>query len=286
MNQDIQPRQCFLMAAGVRGWQRLAYVEWGDPDNPEVVVCVHGLTRNARDFDVLARCLATRYRVVCPDVVGRGLSDWLADPAEYTYPRYLADAALLIARLGVERVHWIGTSMGGILGMLIAAMPGHPLRSLVVNDVGSLIPRAALAQIALYVGKAPAFPDIAAAADHLTRLHAGFGLCREQWQTLAVHSVRQDPDGLWRLRYDPGIGKAFEGELSDVDLAPVWAAGRLPTLVLRGADSQLLLPETLAAMIAVRPDTQTQTFKGCGHAPGLQDPGQLEAVSQFLAGQP
>jgi len=285
MNQPASPRQCFLPAAGARGWQRLAYVEWGDADNPEVVVCVHGLTRNGRDFDVLARVLAARYRVVCPDVVGRGLSDWLADPAEYTYPRYLNDAALLVARLGVERVHWVGTSMGGILGMLIAAMPGHPLRSLVVNDVGALIPKAALEVIASYVGSPPAFDSVDAAADYLSGLYAGFGLTRAQWQPLAVHSTRQDADGRWRLRYDPGIAGAFQGDLADVDLAPVWAAGRLPTLVLRGAESQLLLPQTLARMVEVRPDTLTRTFPGCAHAPGLQDPAQIDAIRDFLLAQ-
>lgn len=285
LDQPAVPRQRTLRAAGARGWQRLAYVEWGAPDNPEVVVCVHGLTRNGRDFDWLAQALAPRYRVVCPDVVGRGLSDWLADPAEYSYARYVADAAQLIARLGVERVHWVGTSMGGILGMLLAAMPGHPLRSLVLNDVGALVPRAALEAIATYVGKAPDFDSVAAAVDYLQRIHRGFGLTREEWLALAPHSVRQEADGRWRLRYDPAIGAAFQGPLQDVDLSAVWAAGPLPTLVLRGADSTLLSAETLAQMCRVRPDTLQQTFAGCGHAPALQTPAQIAAVAGFLDAQ-
>lgn len=284
MSTSPQPRQAFLPAMGARGWQRLAYVEWGDPGNPDVVVCVHGLTRNGRDFDVLARALAPRYRVVCPDVVGRGLSDWLPDGAEYSYPRYLADSALLIARLGVERVHWVGTSMGGIIGMLLAAQPGNPLRSLVLNDVGSRIPRDSLEAIARYVGKAPPFASLAEVTDYLQAMHFGFGLDRAQWDTLAAHSAIQGPDGAWRLRYDPAIAVAFQGKLEDVDLSAFWAAVAVPSLVLRGVDSTLLQAETLAEMLGRRPGTQARTFPGCAHAPGLQDDAQVACVHDFLAG--
>lgn len=282
MNTDPQPRQCFLPCCGARAWQRLAYVEWGDSDNPDVVVCVHGLTRTGRDFDVLARRLAERYRVVCPDVIGRGLSDWLTDAAEYGYPRYVSDAAQLIARLGVARVHWVGTSMGGILGMLIAAMPGNPVRSLVLNDVGSLVPKAALDVIAAYVGKPPSFDSLAAAGEYLARLHSGFGLDAAQWQVLAPHSARQDSDGRWRLRYDPAIGAAFQGQLQDVDLSAYWTAIQAPTLVLRGADSQLLLSATLQEMLMQRPGTQSLTLAGVGHAPGLQSDEQVRVITDFL----
>jgi pimeloyl-ACP methyl ester carboxylesterase len=278
-----QPRQHFLPTVGPHAWQQLAYVEWGDPANPDVVVCVHGLSRNGRDFDVLARALAPRYRVVCPDVIGRGLSDWLTDPAQYTYPRYVADAGLLVARLEVERLHWIGTSMGGIIGLLIAAMPGNPLRSLVLNDVGTLIPQASLESIASYVGSPPDFADLEGVVAYLARIHAGFGLSTAQWRELAPFSARRDADGAWRLRYDPAIGAAFSGPLADVDLSPFWAAATTPTMILRGADSRLLSAETVAAMQTFRPDAEVRTISGCGHAPGLQDPGQIALIADFLA---
>jgi pimeloyl-ACP methyl ester carboxylesterase len=285
MSAEAEPRQYYLATPGVPGWQRLAYVEWGDQDNPDVVVCVHGLSRNGRDFDVLARSLARRYRVICPDVIGRGLSDWLPNPADYSYPRYVADAALLIARLGVEKVHWVGTSMGGILGMVIAAMPGSPLRSLVLNDVGTRIPLESLQSIASYVGAPPSFDTLAGALQYLERIHAGFGLSATQWQSTAAHAARQDSDGRWRLRYDPGIGAAFRGPLAEVDLSAYWAATRLPTLILRGAESRLLTEAILAETLAVRPSAWSVSFAGCGHAPGLQDPAQIATIQDFLAGQ-
>ena len=287
MSAPLLPRQHFVAAAGNSGWQRLAYLDWGDPGNPDVVVCVHGLTRNAHDFDVLAAALAPRYRVVCPDVVGRGLSDWLPNPGDYGYLRYLADSAVLLARIGVERVHWVGTSMGGILGELIAAMPHNPLRSLVLNDVGARIPVASLRSIASYVGSPPACVDLDAVAAYLARIHSGFGaLTPEQWRTMAGHSARVDSDGCWRLRYDPAIGAALRGPLAEIDLGAVWAAGKLPTLVLRGAESTLLTEAILAEMLAVRPDTRTVTFPACGHAPALQDATHVAVVRDFLDAQP
>jgi pimeloyl-ACP methyl ester carboxylesterase len=285
MSTVSEPRLQHLLSPGPGGWQRLAYAEWGAPDNPEVVVCVHGLSRNGRDFDALARALAPRYRVICPDVVGRGLSDWLPDPSGYTYPRYLADAALLIARLGVDRVHWVGTSMGGILGMLMAALPGNPLRSLVLNDVGALIPKAALEVIGAYVGKPPICDSFEHAVDYLHQVHAGFGLSREQWLELGRHSVRPCEDGQWRLCYDPRIGDSLQPPFTDVDLSAVWAMCRLPSLILRGADSRLLSAETLTQMVAVHPATQTATWPGYGHAPGLQAAGQIAVIADFLAAQ-
>ncbi len=278
-----EPRLLSVTVPATGRWLQMAYAEWGAADNPDVVVCVHGLTRSGRDFDVLARHLAGRFRVVCPDVMGRGRSDWLPQAADYSYPRYLQDLAILLARLQVAQVHWVGTSMGGILGLMLAAMGAHPLRSLVLNDVGMHIPAAALAQIGSYVGRSPSFGTFADAARHLAKVNAGFGqLDDAQWTELARHTTRQDSDGRWRVCYDPAIGLALQGVQQDIDLSAWWRASTLPTLILRGAGSALLTPATVAAMQAVRPDVRAVTFPDCGHAPALQDPAQVAEVLAFL----
>ena len=169
------PTQRFVRCASPKGLHRIAYLEWGDPKNERVLVCVHGLTRCARDFDALAAALSGRYRVVCPDVAGRGASQWLADPMLYQLPQYLGDMVTLIARLDVERVEWVGTSMGGLIGMALAAQPGTPVQKLVINDAGPVITKVSLERIATYVGMAPVFPDIATAEKYVRAVNATFG---------------------------------------------------------------------------------------------------------------
>lgn len=281
---ELVPKQKYLSATSFSGWKRIAYLEWGDECNPDVVVCVHGLTRNSRDFDTLARALAPRYRVVCMDVVGRGLSDRLDNPDEYNYPRYIVDASLLLARLNVERVHWIGTSMGGLMGMMMAGMPNHPFRSLVMNDIGSFIPGDALRGLADYVGKAAAFDSLEKVERYLSVIHAAFGPVPEgHWMEMAKHSAYQANSGEWFLRYDPAIAKVFLKPIQDSDMSTIWTAGRVPTLVLRGAQSALLTEDTLKIMLRTRSDARAVTFEGCGHAPSLQQPDQIAAIQQFLA---
>ncbi|HEY0523660.1 MAG TPA: alpha/beta hydrolase [Stellaceae bacterium] len=267
------------------GFHRVAYAEWPGPPGAPTLVCVHGLTRNGRDFDPLARALSERYRVICPDVAGRGRSDWLAVPGDYGYPLYLADMAALLARLDVESVDWVGTSMGGLIGMMLAAQPGNPIRRLVLNDVGPFLPKAALERIGSYVGKDPHFPDIAALEEYLRRIHAPFGpLTAEQWRHLAEHGWRHLPDGSGvGLAYDPHIGDAFQGEMKDVDLWPMWDAMRCPTLVIRGAESDLLRAEDAAAMTQRGPRATLAEFPGIGHAPALMAADQIAAVRDFLA---
>ena len=266
------------------GFHVLRYVEWGDPANPRVLVCVHGLTRNGRDFDHVARSLADAYRVVCPDMPGRGRSDWLRDPADYNYPVYLADLTVLMARLGAETVDWLGTSMGGIIGMILASMPGSPLRKLVLNDVGCLIPRAAIERIGQYLGNAPSYDSIEALEAQL-RGFSPFGeLTPEQWRHLAVTSSKQDAQGRWHFRYDPGIAANFEAAPpTDVDLRAYWRAVPGPVRVIRGESSDLLLPETLEEMRA-RPRTETHVVPRCGHSPMLMDDAQAGAIRRFLLG--
>jgi pimeloyl-ACP methyl ester carboxylesterase len=276
-------REDSVLCLDPHGFHRMRYVEWGDAANPRVLICVHGLTRNARDFDYVAGRLADAYRVVCPDVAGRGRSDWLRDKSDYKYPVYCNDMATLMAKLGAETVDWLGTSMGGIIGMLLAATPGSPVRKLVLNDVGALIPKAALERICTYVGREPAFASLAELEGTMRSVSPFGSLTDEQWHHLAVHVARHDDDGKWRFRYDPGIGEAFKGPMHDVDLRAVWKAVRGPALVIRGEHSDLLLAQTLEEMCS-RPHTEKHVVPQTGHAPMLMDDAQVMRIRHFLLG--
>ena len=276
-----EPRRASLRWLSPLGYLGLAWWEWG-PAEGAPVVCVHGLTRNGRDFDVLAAALAARgRRVICPDLPGRGGSDRLANPALYQPPTYIQALAHLLARLDGP-VDWVGTSLGGICGMGVAATPGNAVRRLVLNDIGSFIPKAALARIRDYVGTEGSFADLAAVERHLRLVHASFGaLTDAQWAEMARHSAVPGPDG-WRLHYDPAIAVPIRAaEPADADLAVFWNAVQVPTLVLRGAESDLLLAET-AARMATKPGVRVETIAGCGHAPALMDPAQVRLVVDFL----
>jgi pimeloyl-ACP methyl ester carboxylesterase len=264
----------------------MVYWEWPGPKGGRTVLCVHGLTRNGRDFDALAEALSLHCRVVCPDIVGRGKSDWLADPADYGYAVYLADVAALIARLDVDEVDWIGTSMGGLIGMMMAARPKAPIRRFVINDVGPLIAKEGLARIASYVGRDPSFRDVAEIEATLRVVAAPFGpLSDAQWRHLATHSARTKPDGALGFAYDPRIGDPFRAaEPADVDLWPVWDALRCPTLVIRGAQSDLLRRADAEAMTRRGPHARLIELPGIGHAPALMAPDQIAAISDFLLG--
>ena len=266
---------------------RLGYTTFGRPDAGRTVICVHGLTRNSRDFDALAGALADEAYVVCPDVVGRGRSDWLEDPAAYGVPTYAGHMLQLVRHLGVDEVDWVGTSMGGLIGMGVAALEDHPIRRLVLNDVGPFIPKAALERIGTYLGLDLSFEDIAALEAHLRQIHAPFGpLTDEQWAHLARHSARVREDGKVMLGYDPKIATPFkaEGPVEDLDLWALWDGIRCPTMVLRGADSDLLLADTARSMTERGPKAKLVAFDGVGHAPALMDPAQIEVVKEWLFG--
>jgi pimeloyl-ACP methyl ester carboxylesterase len=225
--------------------------------------------------------------VICPDVTGRGRSEWLKDPANYGYPQYMSDMTALIARLGVPQVDWIGTSMGGLIGMFLAAAPNAPIRSLVVNDVGPVLPRAALLRIAEYVGRDDRFPDLAALEAHLRSIHASFGpLTDPQWRHLAQHGHRFHADGRYGLAYDPGIALNVRAAVRDWDFWASWEGITCPTLVLRGAQSDLLSEGVADAMSKRGPKADLVTFEGIGHAPALMSNDQIETVAQWLARQP
>ncbi len=282
------PRLHFVQCLDSRGLHRMAYWEWGDPANRRVLVCVHGLSRQGRDFDTLARALCDRYRVVCPDVVGRGRSDWLADPMGYSVPSYVADMVTLLARLDAEEVDWVGTSMGGLIGMGLAALAGSPLHALVLNDVGPTIEPAALARIGSYLGAPVRWASIDEAADALWAISQGFGPhTREQWLALTRPQLKPDGDA-FKPHYDPAIALPFRQlspELAKAGEALLWQSfDRIAcrTLLLRGAESDLLSAATAQAMSQRGPKPSIVEFAGVGHAPTLVQPDQVAAVRDFL----
>jgi pimeloyl-ACP methyl ester carboxylesterase len=273
-----------VQCASPSGLHRLSYVEWGARDNPRVLVCVHGLTRCARDFDYLARALCRDYRVICPDIPGRGESDWLRNPMEYSVPVYVADMVTLIARLDVPSVDWLGTSMGGLIGLALASLPDSPVARLVLNDAGPHITAVSLDRIGEYVGKAPTLPSLAAAEMLVRAVSAPFGAhTDEEWRFLTEHVVKTMPDGV-AFRYDPAIAVAFNAEVphKDIDLWPMYDRIRCPTLVLRGAESDLLTAATARAMTERGPKARLVEFAGVGHAPTLIHDDQIAAVREFL----
>lgn len=283
-----EPRLNHVQCLGARGLHRMAYWEWGDTANPRVLVCVHGLSRQGRDFDVLARAMSDRYRVVCPDVVGRGQSDVLADPSGYQIPAYVADMVTLLARLNAQTLHWVGTSMGGLIGLGLASLSTTPIARLVLNDVGPAIRYEALERIGSYLGAPVRWPSVDAAADYLQSISQGFGPhTREQWLALTRPMLKADGDG-YKPHYDPAIAvpfKALTPELAARGEAMTWAAYdaiTCPTLLLRGAESDLLARATAQAMTQRGPKAALHEFAGVGHAPTLVDEAQVRVVREFL----
>ena len=282
------PRQREVQCADAKGLHRMAYWEWGNPANTRVLVCVHGLSRQGRDFDTLAAAMSGDYRVVCPDVVGRGQSDWLVDPMGYNIPAYVGDMVTLLARLDAETVHWVGTSMGGLIGLGLASLPGSPVRKLVLNDVGPVIEWASLQRIGGYLGQPAHWASEDEAADALLAISAGFGKhTRQQWLALTRPQLKPDGEG-FKPHYDPAIAAPFKlitPELAKVGEAALWAGYdkvRCPTLLIRGAESDLLSEATAQAMTERGPKARLVTLPGVGHAPTLVQAMQVSLVREFL----
>jgi pimeloyl-ACP methyl ester carboxylesterase len=270
----------------------MAYKEWGDAANPNVLVCVHGLTRVSDDFDALAPVLAEHYRVICPDVVGRGRSGWLADPRYYAIPQYINDMVTLLARADAQNVHWLGTSMGGLIGLALASLPQTPIKKLILNDIGPAINPEALARIGKYVGEPIKFAGLDEASAYIRAISASFGEHTEQeWRKFAADVLRQDADGQWRRHYDLGLALPFT-TVSEADArtaeAMLWAAYdaiSCPVLLIRGADSDLLTREVAQAMLQRGPRPDFVELPGVGHAPTLVHPAQIAMVKNWLLAQ-
>lgn len=304
---NSEPRLNYVMCASPAGVHRMAYWEWGSPNNEHVVLCVHGLTRSGRDFDPLARRLSRRFRVVCPDVVGRGKSDWLIDPAHYGVPQYVADMLTLIARLQPKRLDWVGTSMGGLIAMgLMAALsmsaamrpdrgrhglPANqtlPLGRVVLNDIGPVLAIDGLSRIADYVGVPQSFESFDDAVNYVKMVSADFGPHDEPaWQEL-TRNVFTEQDGKWGKHYDLRIAQPMANEspetikASEAILWPAFQAFPEPVLIVRGALSDLLTDATVKQMLERNPQARLLTIPGVGHAPTLRSDDQISPIEQFL----
>lgn len=290
-----EPRIKSVQCSSPAGLHRMAYKEWGDPDNRNVLVCVHGVTRVSDDFDHLAAALCDHYRVVCPDVVGRGRSDRLRVPDLYTVPQYISDMVTLIARATANddagTVHWFGTSMGGLIGMLLASLEGTPVRKLVLNDIGPVLDPGAMARIGEYIGQDLRFPSFDAGAAYVREVSASFGPhSDEQWAKLAKDVLRESDDGTWVRHYDLGLAKPFAAitpEAAKAGEAGLWAAFdaiRCPTMLVRGELSDLLSRETAEQMAARGPKPKLVEIAGVGHAPTFMNDEQIAIAREFLIG--
>lgn len=280
-------REGFVNCQGQTQALRMAYTDWGDIDNPRLLICVHGLTRCGRDFDTLAEALADNYRVICPDVMGRGLSDWLDDPAGYGIPTYAQHMLALLAQLGASQVDWLGTSMGGIIGMALAAQPDSPIQRLILNDVGPEISGLSLARIAQYVGRDERWDSLDEAKAHHRQALAPFGnLSLDQWHQILLPSLVQDAQGLWRARYDPRIALSLRAidPNQNADLWPLYEAITCPTLAIHGANSDLLTTEVWLAMATRGPRATLAEVPDVGHAPTFLDETQIAIVRDYLLG--
>lgn len=297
----LQPRLDHVNCPHPEGQHRMAYWNWGDPAATHVVVCVHGLTRQGRDFDRLARALvdrsAGRLRVICPDVAGRGQSDWLPSAALYQVPQYASDMLALLGRLHaaapIGQLDWVGTSMGGLIGMVMGGQTGLPLpapvRRLVLNDVGPSVNWPSVERMQQYAGRYGRYADLAEAASAMRALSLGFGPVPDDvWLDMSSHMVRDLPDGGVTLHYDPAIGepiRALTVDAAQAGEALLWSMYdqiQAQVLLIRGQDSDLLLPPTAQAMTERGPRARLVEWPGIGHAPTLTAPEQIEVLAGFL----
>jgi pimeloyl-ACP methyl ester carboxylesterase len=275
-----------VRADGSNQTRRMAVHDWGEITNPRVLVCVHGLSRNGRDFDIIADALSDRYRVLCPDVIGRGESDWYATASEYGIPNYVAAMQAMLNALAIREYDWIGTSMGGLIGMVMGASPSSGMRRFVINDVGPEIERVALERIAVYMSmRPPTFPDYMSLFNAAQTAIAPFGpLSDEQKHHIIATSCRKRDDGLWEFKTDPKIGEAFVSGLKApaVDLWPVWSSIKAKTLIFRGRHSDLLSESTINKMLSIARFSGAITVEDTGHAPMLMDAPTIAQVREFL----
>ncbi len=287
----------FVQCISTAGLHTMAYKEWGDPHNTNILVCVHGLTRVADDFDSLAAALSTSYRVICPDVVGRGRSSHLRDPQLYNIPQYVSDMVTLLAQIlandttSSTTVSWLGTSMGGLIGMILASLPGNPIHKLILNDIGPTLNVAALIRIGEYVGQPMRFATLDEGIHFIRAISNSFGPhSDEEWHKLGRDVLRQDVDGSWIRHYDLGLAVPFQQASRELESikkqeAILWAAYdaiQCPTLLVRGAESDLLTPDTAQVMTQRGPKATLVEIPGVGHAPTFIHSEQVAIVQNFL----
>ncbi|MBY0573734.1 MAG: alpha/beta hydrolase [Undibacterium sp.] len=271
------------------GLHNMSYKEWGDPNNSKVLICVHGITRVSDDFDGVAQALMQEYRVICPDVVGRGQSDWLANPQLYQIPQYVSDMVTLLARVNAETVHWLGTSMGGLIGIGMAAMKNSPIAKLILNDVGPTLDFDALLRIGEYLGKDMRFNQFDDAVNYIREISASFGPHTDaQWHKMAGDVLKQNSQGEWVRHYDLSLAipvRAATKETVEIGQKMLWLAYdaiTCPTLLVRGSQSDLLSVDTAKQMQERGPHATLVEIEGVGHAPMFVHPQQIDIVKNFL----
>jgi pimeloyl-ACP methyl ester carboxylesterase len=292
----------YYLGLSKEGFHRIAYTEWGSSTtNKRPIICVHGLTRNKHDFDPLAAYLSQQgYHLFCPDIVGRGESSWLKDATSYSFEQYAADMSTLIARTHANDIDWIGTSMGGIIGMMLASMPGTPIRRLILNDIGAQIPIKGLSRLATYVNSNPTFTSLEEAKSYFKKIYAEFGpLTDQDWQRLTENSIRNIGRKQWGLNLDHRITltpakskllwqclmnphKALEGTFFDIDLWHIWHQITCPVLIIHGEQSDILLSSIIKKMQISHTNTDVLSIPQAGHAPALFDSFQHHAIHQWL----
>lgn len=278
---NMVPREGDVLGLATHGYHKIHYLEWGDPQSEKVVLCLHGFSRNGRDFDYLAQDLALKgYRVICPDMPGRGKSDWLVNPLDYNYTKHGSEILTLLARLNVDKVDIIGTSMGGILGMALASFPNPPLGRVVMNDVGPFIPSGPQQRIREYLGLYPTFKMKEKAKSYLTQLLTPFGpYTSEQIDHAMEHSYFLNKEKLYQLAYDQNILVNFTGE--EADLWAMWERVELPILLIRGEKSELLTLNCVDRMMEKK-NVSFVEFPNIGHAPALNSPNQIHTIVEWL----
>lgn len=284
--KDSIPRSSdnYYLGLSSEGFHRLYYREWGNPKNKNVIICVHGVTRISHDFDILAKKLSRRYRVICPDIVGRGNSDWFGNAENYNFIQYCSDINALLAHIHADRVHYLGTSMGGLIGMVLAAMAHTPIQSLILNDVGPDIKRTELRRMGEYIGNAPEFTTRQEYHEYYQDIYQGFGnlLTQKQWKEMAKYSAFKTPNG-YRMHYDPKIGEAFRKNYAffNFDLWRYWEEIECPVMILRGAESTFFPREVADRMCETTADATLVEIEGAGHTPPLKTTKEINVIESF-----
>ncbi|MFT7492045.1 MAG: pimeloyl-ACP methyl ester carboxylesterase [Pseudohongiellaceae bacterium] len=286
----VQPRIGVANSISSKGFHKLIYREWGEPFVPGVsedtipVICLHGLTRNSRDFDQLAEVFASTRRVICPDTVGRGHSDWLRTHDDYNLPQYNLDVAVIAARTRAVHYDIIGTSLGGLMGIILASMDRSPIRRLVINDIAPEIPMAALQRLSHYLGENPLFTDLGQVETYIREKYSSFKpMNDDNWKAMAENSALKSEEG-YRLTYDPAIAKNYHRYwlLMHFNVWNYWKSITCPVLVIRGTESDFLTPSLVNKMKQTLPHAEFIEFEGVGHTPTLNAKEQIDPILEWL----